>query len=93
MPSVKFSPVEEQVLELLGEQWHTSAELRRRLWPAHTPEAVNRALKYLRGHELVQLLERGRGEPYYEQTQLGAQVLADHKRSRTALHLEGAHVG
>jgi hypothetical protein len=93
MPRVPFSPLEEYVLQLLGEQWHTRLEVKRKLWPAHTPEAVNLAFTYLKRHDLILELPRPHGDSYWEQTPLGAQVLADQRRSRSPLHVEGARVG
>jgi hypothetical protein len=87
----RFSPLEEYVLQLLGEQWYTKEELKRKVWPTHSPEVVNLAVAYLKRHELVVQIERGRGEPYLESTQLGIQVLADVRRARTPMHLEGAY--
>ena len=92
MLKLSFSPLEETVLQLLGEQWYTMQELKRNLFPEHAPESVKAAVAYLRRHQLVQPLEREHGEPYLEQTPLGAQVLADFRRSRTPLSLEGLHV-
>lgn len=79
-----FSPLEETVLQLLGEQWYTARELKRKLFPEHAPEYVTRAIAYLRQHELVHILPRQHGEDYLESTELGRQVLADHRNSRMA---------
>jgi hypothetical protein len=87
---LSFSPLEEHVLQLLGEQWYTRQELKRKLFPAHPPETVNRAIIYLRDHELILELPR-KGESYWEATPLGEQVLADWRGSRrSAVYLEGA---
>lgn len=93
MPAISFSPLEELVLQLLGEQWYTRQEVKRKLFPEHSPETVKNAFSYLRDRELIVELPRPHGEPYWEQTQLGAQTLADFRRSRSALYLEGSRVG
>lgn len=77
-----FSPLEERVLELLCEQWHTSEEIQRELWPEHAPVYVTRAIAYLRENELIQVLERPHGQPYLDVLPLGEQLLADVRRSR-----------
>jgi hypothetical protein len=86
---IRFSPLEERVLELLGEQWHTLEELKRLLFPEHAPERVKSAVAFLRRKQLVQLLERDHGQPFLEQTPLGAEVLADYRASQRPLHMEG----
>jgi hypothetical protein len=93
MSVLSFSPIEELVLALLGEQWYTRQELKRKLFPEHPPETVTRALDYLRRHELIHELPRHAGESYWESTPLGHQVLADFRRSRQPLYLEGARAG
>jgi hypothetical protein len=93
MPLIRFSPLEETVLQLLGEQWFTRHEVKRHLWPSHTPESVNAAFAYLKSHHLIHELPRPHGESYWESTPLGHQVLGDFRRSRSPLYLEGARVG
>ncbi len=81
----KFSPLEELVLQLCGEQWYTRQELKRKVWPEHSPEYVKRAIAYLLRQELIQELPRQHGEAYLEATQLGREILADVRRARRPL--------
>jgi hypothetical protein len=93
MTRLRFSPLEETVLQLLGEQWYTLGELKQKLFPEHAPQYVKSAVNYLRDHELVVQLPREHSEPYLESTELGRQVLADYRRARTPLHADTCRVG
>lgn len=87
MGRIAFSPVEEGVLALLGERWWTLEELQEYLFDEWPPTAVAAALAYLRRQRLAQALERRYGVPYFESTELGKRVLAEHRRGqRGVLH-------
>jgi hypothetical protein len=92
MTPFSFSPVEQAVLQLLARQWQTRSELVHKAHPA-SPEEIDLALSYLLRYELAVRLDRPHGEPYFDQTELGAQMLADFLRSRSGLYVEGCHVG
>lgn len=92
MSRFRFSPLEEKVLQLLGERWYSREELTRELFPEHAPSATRATVSYLKRHDLVRELDRPHGQPFYEQTPLGAEILADYRRARSPLHFEGLHV-
>jgi hypothetical protein len=82
MSRMRFSPLEEGVLSLIGSRWWSLEELQRELFPEFPPEMVKAAVGYLRRNSLIIALERQHGTPMYESTQLGVQVLAEYRRER-----------
>lgn len=79
-----LSPVEEEVLALISGRWWTAEELELFLYPAECPQTVEAALEYLTRERLVFELETRFGQPMYELTPLGLQVLCRQRRERIA---------
>lgn len=79
-----LSPIEEELLSMIGGRWWTAEELELILYPRHCPEAVNATLDYLKRQGLVFELEARFGQPMYELTALGLQQLGTQRRERIA---------
>jgi hypothetical protein len=84
MTNVRFSPLEETVLAMVGEHWMSPEELIEQLYPQFSPESVRSAISYLKRKALIARLERRYGTPLYEQTPLGLHILGEFRREHTA---------
>ena len=80
MTKIRFSPLEEAILSMIGERWHSYEELRQILFPEYSPESIKSAIAWLRSKALIAPLDRLHGTPMYEQTQLGAHILGEYRR-------------
>lgn len=79
MTKIRFSPVEETVLSMIGEHWSSYEELRQQLFPEYSPESIKSALEYLKSKALIAALDRRYGTPIYEQTELGQHILREYR--------------
>lgn len=86
--SQSFSPAEEGVLSLIGEELLEMEDLHELLCPEISEHEVTGAVRFLK--TLGLLANYGTSEfPFYFRTEEGGQVLADYRRSKRASYQQG----
>lgn len=83
---IVLSPLEQKVLGFISAEWLRLEEIQSKLFPGEPPDSVRRAVAWLRAKELIAVLDAPHGQPLYEATELGQQLLRD-LQSREVHHV------